>query len=159
MKTTQIAPVFNLFFFLLYLLVTFISEFENTYNSFPSLLLRSILVCKKPQSFDKSHRFGQLIILFQKVGTLRLLRIYIMYYLPAGAKYPFFQAPAHGLYLRLKKISHRAWLLFYYFLHNKKQLLRTLLTCTFIHLLLNSFDQRSYSSKSRKIYTFRLLCC
>ena len=33
------------------------------------------------------------------------------------------------------------------------------MTCTFIYLLLNSFDLRSYSSKLRKICTFRLLCC
>ena len=31
------------------------------------------------------------------------------------------------------------------------------MTCTFICLLLNSFDLRSYSSKSRRRYTFRLL--
>ena len=62
--------------FLLYLLVTFISEFENTYNSFSNLLLRSTLVCKIPQFFAKSYWFGQLIILFQKVDTLRLLKIY-----------------------------------------------------------------------------------
>ena len=82
MKTTQITPFFHLLF-LLYLLVTFISEFENTYNSFSNLLLRSTLVCKIPQFFAKSYWFGQLIILFQKVDTLRLLKIYIMFCLPA----------------------------------------------------------------------------
>ena len=57
----------------------------------------SILVCKIPQFLAKSYRFGQLIILFQKVDTLRLLKIHNIFSLPAGAKYPFFQAPAHGL--------------------------------------------------------------
>ena len=34
------------------------------------------------------------------------------------------------------------------------------MTCTFICLLLNSFDLHRYSSKSRKIYTFfNQLCC
>ena len=43
----------------------------------------SILICKIPQFFAKSYWFGQLIILFQKVDTLRLLKIYIMFCLPA----------------------------------------------------------------------------
>ena len=158
MKTTQKAPFFHLLF-LLYLLVTFTSEFENTYNSFSNSLLWSIVVCKLPHFFAKSYGFGQLIILFQKVDTLRLLKMYIMFCLPVGAKHPFFQAPVHGLYWRLKKISYRTCLLFYYFFDDKKQLLRALLTCTFIRLLLNSFDLCSYSSKLRKIYIFRLLCC
>ena len=51
----------------------------------------SILICKIPQFFAKSYWFGQLIILFQKVDTLRLLKIYIMFCLTAGAKYPFFR--------------------------------------------------------------------
>ena len=152
------APFFHLLF-LLYLLVTFTSEFENTYNSFSNSLLCSILVCKLPHFFAKSYGFGQLIILFQKVDTLRSLKMYIMFCLPIGAKHPFFQAPVHGLYWRLKKISYRTCLLFNYFFDDKKQLLRALLTCTFIRLLLNSFDLCSYSSKLRKIYTFRLLCC
>ena len=82
MKTTKMTPFFHLLF-LLYLLVTFISEFENTLNSFSNSLLQSILVCKIPQFFSKSYWFGQLIILFQKVDTLRLLKIYIMFCLPA----------------------------------------------------------------------------
>ena len=59
--------------------------------------LWSILVCKIPQFLAKSYQFRQLVILFQKVDTLRLLKIYIMFCPFAGAKYPFFQAPAHGL--------------------------------------------------------------
>ena len=86
MKTTQMIPLFHLLF-LLFLLVTFISQFENTSNSISNSLLRSILVCKIPQFFSKSYWFGQLIILFQKVDTLRLLKIYIMFCLPAGAKF------------------------------------------------------------------------
>ena len=68
-----------------------------------------------------------------------------MFCLPAGAKYPLFQAPSHKLYWRLKKISYRACLLFYYFFGDKKQLLRAFLTCTFIRLLLDSFGLRSCS--------------
>ena len=59
--------------------------------------LQSILVCKIPQFLVKSYRFRQLITRFQKADTLRLLNIYMMFCPPAGAKYPFFQAPAHGL--------------------------------------------------------------
>ena len=72
---------------------------------------------------------------------------------------PIFQAPVHGRYWGLKKISCRVCLLFIAFLVMKKQLLKSLLTCTFIRLLSNSFDLPSYSSKSRKKCTLRLLCC
>ena len=51
--------------------------------------LWSLLVCKIPQFLTKSYPFRQLITLFQKVDTLRLLKIYIMFCQPAGAKYPF----------------------------------------------------------------------
>ena len=36
--------------------------------------------------FSKIYWFGQLIILFQTVDTLMLLKIYVMFCLPAGAK-------------------------------------------------------------------------
>ena len=52
MKTTQMIPLFHLLF-LLFLLVTFISQFENTSNSISNSLLRSILVCKIPQFFSQ----------------------------------------------------------------------------------------------------------
>ena len=77
-----------------------------------------------------------------------------MFCLPAGAKYPFSQALAHGLYSWLKKVSCRACLLFYFFFYDNKQLLKALLPCTFILLLLNSFDLLSFSSKLRKRYTY-----
>ena len=51
--------------------------------------LRSILVCQIAQFLAKSYQIGQLMIFFQKVDTLRLLKIYIMFCPPAGAKYPF----------------------------------------------------------------------
>ena len=54
-------------------------------------LFWSILVCKIPQYLEKSYQFGQLIILFQKVDTLRLLKIYVMFCPFAGAKYPIFR--------------------------------------------------------------------
>ena len=43
------------------------------------------------QFFAKRYWFGQLIILFLKVDNLRLLKIYIMFFLPTRAKYRFFR--------------------------------------------------------------------
>ena len=154
METTQMTPNFFHLLLLLYLFVKFISEFENTQNSFSNSLLWSTLVCKIPQFFAKTCGFREPITLFQKVDPLRLLKIYIMFCPPARAKCPFFQAPTHGIYWRLKKISCRACLLFYYFFGGKKQLSKALLTCTFIRLLLNYFDLPSCSLKLRKRYTF-----
>ena len=58
--------------------------------------LWSILICTIPQVLTKSifwqkffNRFGQLIILSQKVDILKLLKIYIMFCPPTGAKYHF----------------------------------------------------------------------
>ena len=81
-----------------------------------------------------------------------------MLYLPAGAKYLFFQAAAHGQYWRLKTMSCRACLFFYYFFGNKKQLLKALLICTFIHLLLNLLICLA-AVQNQGRYTLRLLCC
>ena len=53
--------------------------------------LWSILVCKIAQFLAKSYQFRQLVTLFQKVDTLRLLKIYSMFCSLAGAKYPFFK--------------------------------------------------------------------
>ena len=106
-------PIFFHLLFLLYLLVTFISEFENTLNSFSNSLLRSILVYKIPQFLQKLLIWTAHQTFPESRDTLRLPKIYIMFCLPAGAKYPFFQDPAHRLYWRLKKISYRACLLFY----------------------------------------------
>ena len=50
----------------------------------------SILVHKIPQFFAKSYWFRQFIILFWKADTLMFLKIYIIFYLPAGAKCPLF---------------------------------------------------------------------
>ena len=61
------------------------------------LPLWSKLVCKIPQFLTRSFRFIQFSILFQKLDTLRLLKIYVMLSPPPEAKYPFFQAPAHGV--------------------------------------------------------------
>ena len=158
MKTTQMTPFFHLLF-LLYLLVTFISEFENTLNSFSNSLLWSILVCKIPQ-------FLQKLLIWTAHQTFPESRhpevtknlYYVLF--TRWSKIPIFQDPAHGLYWRLNRISYRACLIFITFLVTKKQLLRAFLICTFICLLLNSFDLRRYSSNSSKIYTFiRLLCC
>ena len=60
---------------------------------------------------------------------------------------------------RLKKMSGRAYSFFItFFFGDKKLILKTLLTSTFICSLLNSFDLPSYISKWRKRYTLRLLC-
>ena len=93
LEARQMTPFFFIYFFSLF--VTFISEFKNTQNSFSPLWF--ILVCKISQFLARSYRFGQLIIIFLKVETLRLLITYIMFCPPAGAKYPFLYAPAHGL--------------------------------------------------------------
>ena len=50
----------------------------------------SILVCKIPQFLAKCYRFGRLIILFWKVDTLRLLKLFTMFCPHARTKYPFF---------------------------------------------------------------------
>ena len=50
----------------------------------------SILVCKIPQFLAKSYRFGELIILFWKSDTLRLLKIHIIFCPPTGTKIPIF---------------------------------------------------------------------
>ena len=76
---------------------------------------------------------------------------------PTVVKYQFFYAPAYGIYWRLQKKSCRACLLFYDLFGDKKIVSRCPLTCTFIHLLLNTFDLPSYSSKSNERYTLRLL--
>ena len=47
--------------------------------------LWSILVCKVPQ-FCQIYQFGQLIILFQEVNTLRLLKVAFMFCSQSGAK-------------------------------------------------------------------------
>ena len=87
MKTTQMTPFLHLLF-LLYLFVTFISEFENIYNSFSDSLLRSILVCKIPQFFSKSYWFGQLIILLQKVSEVTKNLYYVLS--ARGSKIPIY---------------------------------------------------------------------
>ena len=52
--------------------------------------LWSIQACNMPQFFAKNYRIGQFIILFYKVDTLRLLKIFIISCQVAGAKYPLF---------------------------------------------------------------------
>ena len=71
--------------------------------------LYSILVCEIPQFVTKSYWFRQLIILFYKVDTLRLLKIYIMLCPPTRGKYPFFWAPAHGLPMLLDQSNKTSW--------------------------------------------------
>ena len=92
METRQMTPFFFIYYF---------RSNGSQYYSFLNLkILRihfhvvptcSILVCKIPQFLTKSYQFTQLITLFQKTDTLRLLKIFIMFCPPTGAKYPFFR--------------------------------------------------------------------
>ena len=69
-------------------------------------------------------------------------------------KIPIFLGFSSWTILEVEENFIYSFLLFYYVFGDKKnKLLRALLTCTFIRLLLNSFDLRSYSSKSREAYT------
>ena len=73
--------------------------------------------------------------------------------LPAGAKYKFFRIQLMDYMEGWRKFHTEYFSFFITFLVTKKRTFRTLLTCTFICLLLNSFDLRRYSSNSRKLYT------
>ena len=146
---------------MLYLLVTFISEFKNTLNSFSNSLFRSILVCKIPQFLQKLL-IWQIIKLFQKVETpwgYQKSILCFVYLLQQNTK--MFLGSSSWTIWEVEENFIQSFspfsLLFWW---QKKKLLRALLACTFICLLLNPFDFRRYSSTSRKIYTFiRLLCC
>ena len=65
--------------------------------------LWSILACKTRQFLARSYRFGQLIVLFQKVDTLRLLKIFIIFCPPVTAKSSFFQDSVDGLNIVVQK--------------------------------------------------------
>ena len=71
----------------------------------------SILVWKIFQFLTKSyHRFGQLIILFKKVNSQRLLKIYFMFCPPARAKYSFFSLQLRDFILwSLVTVSQSSW--------------------------------------------------
>ena len=72
------------------LFVIFICENENA--EFPNFIWSngwSILICKIPQFLTQSYRLRQLITLFQKVDTLRLPAIYIMFVLQSGSNILF----------------------------------------------------------------------
>ena len=88
MKTAQMTPFFFIYFF--YLLVRFISEFENTWNSVSNSLLWSILVYKIPQFLLKLLIWTAHQTFPESRDTLRLPKIYIMFCLPTGGKYLFF---------------------------------------------------------------------
>ena len=53
--------------------------------------MQSLLACKIPEPLTKGCRFGLLIILFQKVDSLRLLKIYIMSCTPPEPNTRFFR--------------------------------------------------------------------
>ena len=158
MKTTKMTPFFHLLF-LLYLLVTFISEFENTLNSFSNSLLWSILVCKLPIFLPKiliwtaHHTFPE-----SRHPEVTKTQYYVLF--THWSKIRIFLGSSSWTILEVEENfiqSLSAFLLL--FVWQKEYLLRAFLTCTFISLLMNSFDLCSYNSKSRKIYIFRLLCC
>ena len=83
MKTRQMTPFFHLLFLLF---VTFIFIFENGQNSFSCDSPFGLFWSVKYLNYGKSYRFGQSITLFQKVDTLRLLKIHIIVCPRKGAK-------------------------------------------------------------------------
>ena len=90
METWQMTPFF---IYLFYLVRTFSLQHSFLYlktvkSHFHVVPLRSIVVCKIPQFFGNSYRFGQPITLFWKIDTLRLQKNY-KFCPPARAKYPF----------------------------------------------------------------------
>ena len=89
--------------------------------------LSSILVYKIPQFFARSYQFRQFVTFFYEVDTLRLLKIYIMFYRPAGAKYPFYGS-AIPLQSRVITCSHLQSLAVSYS-HSQPSLQSLLITC------------------------------
>ena len=85
METRQMTHFFHLLF-PLELFVTFIFAFENRQNSFSCGFPFGSFWSIKYLNFGKKLRFGQPIILFQKVDNLRLLKIHIIFCPPRGAK-------------------------------------------------------------------------
>ena len=77
-------------------IIIFITILKIHLHMVLSLVPSFILVWKIPQFLPKSYRFRQLITLFQKADTLRLLKIYIMFCQPAGAKYSVLRLPLMG---------------------------------------------------------------
>ena len=75
--------------FLSYLLVTFISEFENTFNSFSNSLLQSILAFKTPQFLQKLLIWTVHQTSPKSRDTLSLPKIYIMLFI-CWSKIPIF---------------------------------------------------------------------
>ena len=98
-----------------------------------------ILTCKIPRYFAESYKFRQLISIFQNVGTLRLLKIYIMFCPTAGEKYPFFPAPILGFFY-LTRFAQKG------FLWPKSEKLNT------AYCLRNS----AYSNQSSAKFQFKL---
>ena len=88
-KITQIITIFFHLPFLFYLLVTFISEFENTSNSFSNSLLQSILAFKTPQFLQKLLIWTVHQTSPKSRDTLRLPKIYIMLF-TCWSKIPIF---------------------------------------------------------------------
>ena len=86
MKTTQMTPSSHLLL-LLYLVVIFISEFENA--SFSNSLLWSILVCKIPQFLQKLLIWTAHQTFPESRDTLRLPKIYIVLF-TCWSKIPIF---------------------------------------------------------------------
>ena len=135
-STFSALPVFNIHFWIWkYLKLIF------------KLLLWSILVCQIPQFFCQKLLLRTAHHTFLESRHPELTKNLYYVLCTRQSQIPIFLVLAHGLYWRLKKISYRANLLFYYFFDEKNSFLKGILTCTFIHLLLNSFTVQ------------RLLCC
>ena len=86
METRQMTHFFHLLF-PIQLFVMFISEFENTQNLFSGVLPFGLIWFAKylnfwPKATDSDTS--------SHLDTMRLLKTYIMFCPPAGAKYPFY---------------------------------------------------------------------
>ena len=140
MKTTKMSPFFFIYFFCSTCCSTFISEFENKIH-FQIHYFGRFWPVKYPQFFAQSYWFGQLIILYQKVDTLRLLKICIMFCLPVGAKYPFFRLQLTNYIWGSRKFC-------------------TELVCFFITFLVtkNSFWEPFWPVPSSAYYWILLIC-
>ena len=101
-------PVFNIYFWIWkYLKLIF------------KLLLWSILVCQIPQFFCQKLLLRTAHHTFLESRHHELTKNLYYVLCTCQSQIPIFLVPAYGLYWRLKKISYRSYLLFYYFFDEK----------------------------------------
>ena len=151
METTQMTPSFSSTFFDLTvfnilvcnILVSNILNLKILKIHFDVVVhLWFILVCKIPQFLVKGYRFRQLITLFQKGDTLRLLKIHIMFCPPAGAKYPFFLRSSSWTTALTKKKNDYGHLVWYIMWYIKSTLYKRFLTWNKMFKKLNQLQAK-----------------